>query len=122
MRGAVCRWPFRAATDLLARRGAGENNKAVLPTRSRAKGTISARKNFTCTFNSQAKFSLRHTTRTTRRVGVCGAVWRVRRESTLLRRNADRTGACGSRAADTPRSRDRTRKTKIEMEFLIDTI
>lgn len=46
MRGAVCRWPFRAATDLLARRGAGENNKAVLPTRSRAKGTISARKKF----------------------------------------------------------------------------
>ena len=41
MRGAVCRWPFRAATDLLSRRGAGGNNKAALKVRSRKSEAIS---------------------------------------------------------------------------------
>ena len=41
MRGAVCRWPFRAATDLLSRRGAGGNNKAALQERRRKSEAIS---------------------------------------------------------------------------------
>ena len=40
MRGAVCRWPFRAAADLLSRRGAGGNNKAALQERRRKSEAI----------------------------------------------------------------------------------